>query len=140
MLCLDVNVLVHAANRNSHRHQAVRDWLGHVLTAPEPVVIPDVVTTGFVRIVTSPHVMPAPLTPDQAFALVDWLLSHARTMSVSGDEQTRVSFRRLVMSLSLRGNDVPDAWIAAIAMTTNATLVTFDRGFRRFPGLRVVEP
>ena len=140
MLCVDVNVLVHAANSASDRHGAVRDWLVGVLASPEPLVIPDVVTTGFIRIVTSPRVMPSPLHPDQAFALVDWLLGHPSAMSLSGDERTRLNFRHLVQSLALRGNDVPDAWIAALAMTANAALVTFDRRFRRFPGLRVLEP
>jgi predicted nucleic acid-binding protein len=33
---------------------------------------------------------------------------------------------------------VPDAWLAAVVSTSRATLMTFDRGFRRFPGLDVV--
>lgn len=140
MLCVDINVLVHAVNEGSDRHEEVRDWLGNALSSRTPLLVPDTVTTGFIRIVTSPRVMPSPLHPDQAFALVDWLLEHPSAMPLSGDGRARAVFRQLVQSLGLRGNDVPDAWIAALCIATNATIVTFDRGFRRFPGLQALEP
>lgn len=140
MICLDVNVLVHVTNQASDRHEVTRDWLGNVLASPEALIIPDAVTTRFIRLVTSPRVMPSPLHPDQAFALIDWLLDHPSTMSISGDARTRSAFRHLVQSLALRGNDVSDAWIAATAIASNSMLATFDRGFRRFPGVRVFEP
>jgi len=38
--------------------------------------------------------------------------------------------------LNLRGNLVPDAYLAAIAFEQRAELVTFDRGFGRYPRLR----
>jgi len=140
MLCVDVNVLVHAVNEVSDRHGEVRDWLHGALSSRAPVFIPDIVTTGFVRVVTSPRIMPSPLHPDQAFALIDWLLEHPSAMPLAGDGRARVVFRQLVQSLGLRGNDVPHAWIAALSIATNATLATFDRGFRRFPGLQLLEP
>lgn len=140
MLCVDINVLVHAVNEGSDRHEEVRDWLGNALSSRTPLLVPDTVTTGFIRIVTSPRVMPSPLHPDQAFALVDWLLEHPSAMPLSGDGRARAVFRQLVQSLGLRGNDVPDAWIAALCIATTATIVTFDRGFRRFPGLQALEP
>ena len=37
---------------------------------------------------------------------------------------------------SARGNDVPDAYLAALAIEQGATWITTDRGFARFPGLR----
>ena len=140
MICVDVNVLIHAANVVSPHHSGVRAWLAAVLASREPLVIPDAVATGFVRIVTNGRIMPSPLHPDEAFALVDWLLDHPRVTPHSGDDATRIAFRDLVRSLGLRGNDIPDAWIAASAMSTHATLATYDRGFRRFPGLRVIAP
>ncbi|CAA9531980.1 MAG: hypothetical protein AVDCRST_MAG67-4365 [uncultured Solirubrobacteraceae bacterium] len=35
----------------------------------------------------------------------------------------------------LRGNLVPDAYLAALALQQRAGLVTFDRGFGRYPRL-----
>jgi predicted nucleic acid-binding protein len=46
----------------------------------------------------------------------------------------------LCVDLKLRGNDVNDAHLAALALENNATLVTADRGFGRFSSLRVFDP
>ena len=48
--------------------------------------------------------------------------------------------RELVLGLGLRASDVPDAHLAALALERNATLATLDRGFARFPGLRLLDP
>jgi len=45
-------------------------------------------------------------------------------------------FRKLWHDASARGNLVPDAFLAALAIEQGATWVTTDRGFARFPGLR----
>jgi predicted nucleic acid-binding protein len=42
--------------------------------------------------------------------------------------------------LSLAGNDINDAWLAALAIEQGATLVSLDRGFARFPGLSWFQP
>jgi len=41
----------------------------------------------------------------------------------------------LCRELKLRGNLVPDAYLAALALEERAQLVTFDRGFGRYPRL-----
>lgn len=43
-----------------------------------------------------------------------------------------------VPDLTLRANDIPDAFLAATAIDLGARLATFDQGFRRFPGLTVI--
>ena len=48
--------------------------------------------------------------------------------------------RELVLGLGLRASDVPDAHLAALALERNAILATLDRGFARFPGLRLLDP
>jgi predicted nucleic acid-binding protein len=45
-------------------------------------------------------------------------------------------FSRLCREVGARGNVVPDAFHAALAIEHGATWVTTDRGFARFPGLR----
>ena len=46
-------------------------------------------------------------------------------------------FSVLLASGDFRGNAVHDALLAAAALDLGATLVTSDRGFGRFAGLRV---
>jgi predicted nucleic acid-binding protein len=40
----------------------------------------------------------------------------------------------------VRGNLVPDAWLAALARSHGCRLATADRGFARFPGLDWFDP
>ena len=39
-----------------------------------------------------------------------------------------------------KGNDIPDAYHAALAMEWNFEWVTSDKGFKRFKGLKVRHP
>jgi predicted nucleic acid-binding protein len=55
-------------------------------------------------------------------------------------ERHRSIFQDLCQRLSLRGNDIPDAYLAAIALEQGVVWVTSDRGFARFPGLRLEHP
>lgn len=48
-------------------------------------------------------------------------------------------FSQIVGEHRLRGDDVPDAYYAAIALEQGATVVTADRGFARF-GVRTLDP
>lgn len=49
-------------------------------------------------------------------------------------------FADLVLLTRARANVVPDAYLAALAIEHGATLVTRDRAFARFPGLRTLDP
>ena len=48
--------------------------------------------------------------------------------------------RKVLSDGDARGNIVPDAHIAAIAIDHGATVATHDRGFARFTGLRWLDP
>jgi len=49
-------------------------------------------------------------------------------------------FMECLEMISAKGNDVPDAYHAALAMEWGCDWVTTDKGFRRFKGLRVRHP
>ena len=46
----------------------------------------------------------------------------------------------LAATPGLRSEDVPDVELAALAIEHGLTLASHDRGFRRFTGLRVLDP
>jgi predicted nucleic acid-binding protein len=56
-----------------------------------------------------------------------------------GDKHWRL-FATLCRKAEARGNLIPDAYHAALAMETGCEWVTLDRGFARFPGLRLLHP
>jgi predicted nucleic acid-binding protein len=49
-------------------------------------------------------------------------------------------FERLCVTAGAKGNLVPDAHLAALAIESGSELVTTDRDFSRFPGLRWRHP
>jgi hypothetical protein len=56
-----------------------------------------------------------------------------------GSDQWRI-FRRLCGAAGAKGNLVPDAWFAALAIERGCEWITTDRDFARFPGLRWRHP
>ena len=56
-----------------------------------------------------------------------------------GREHWRI-FENLCRDLGARGNVIPDAFLAAMAIEVGATFITTDAGFARFPGLRWRRP
>lgn len=140
MLCVDVNVLVDGFRQDSGRHEAVREWLLDRRTAGDFVIVHDAVAASFVRIVTNPRIWIRPTSSRDAQGFLAALLASPRfRMRHSTARQWRI-FGELVEELGLGGDDVADAFIAAGALDAGATFVTGDRGFRRFPRLRVLDP
>lgn len=136
MILLDVNVLVHSARRGSPQHQVARQVLLDVLTGDRPVGMLDETLTAAVRILTHPRLGPAQ-TPGEALSFCTSVRDAPATTHLVPPDAAWGAFAELVRRLDLCANDIPDAWLAAVARTSDATLLTFDRGFRRFEGLDV---
>jgi predicted nucleic acid-binding protein len=88
------------------------------------------VLASFLRLVTSPKIFKIPTPVEDAVAFVDALLaSPGVQLAQLGPEWSRL--RQLCLEKSLRGNDVPDAWLSSAVVQLGEHLVTFDRDFRR---------
>lgn len=140
MLCVDVNILVDAHRPDGLRHENARAWLENARTGAEPLGVPRLVASGFLRIVTHPRVFREPTPPAVAWSFVDALYASPSVISLGPEHRHWNIFSELASNSDLRGNDLPDAYLAAIAIEHGATFVTSDRGFARFPGLRVQIP
>jgi toxin-antitoxin system PIN domain toxin len=132
----DVNVLV-AASRSDHPHHRVaRAWLeGAVAGAGSggSLVFLPMVLAGFLRLVTSPKIFQSPTPVEDAVAFVDALLAVPGVrVPPLGAEWPRL--RQLCLDKQLKGNAVPDAWIAAATIHLSEHLVSFDRDFRKLIG------
>ena len=141
----DVNVLV-AASRSDHPHHGVAlGWLGGALDVCARgggfSVLP-MVAAGVVRLVTHPRVFRVPTPTAEALSFVRAVLDapgvERRALGAEWEP-----FADLCRTHHLRGNAVPDAWIAAAVRQHHEHLVTFDRGFRRLlpaSDLTLLEP
>jgi len=129
----DVNVLV-AASRTDHPHHAVaRHWLEAAVAASATITLMPMVLASFLRLVSSPRIFKEPTPVEDAVAFVDALLAAPGVQLASlGPEWSLL--RKLCVERQLRGNAVPDAWLAAATLQYGEHLVTFDRDFRKLLG------
>jgi hypothetical protein len=140
VLLPDLNVLISAHRADSPLHATCRDWLRGVYAGEEPFGLCAPVLIGLVRILTHPRVFRPPDTHDQAFAFVRSLLGHPNALLLNpGRDHVRL-FEESCRAAEARGDLVADAYLAALAIETGAELVSADRDFARFPGLRWRSP
>lgn len=138
--CVDVNVLVYAHRPDSPDHDLHRVWLDAARAGREPLGIAPMVGSGFLRVVTHPRIFRDPTPLADALAFVEAVRSSPASVDVVPGERHWSIFTGLCAATSARGNTIPDAFLASIAIEQSATWVTADRGFARFPGLRVEHP
>lgn len=141
MILPDVNVLAYAFRREAADHERYATWLTEVAAGLDDLAIVDSVLVGFVRIVTNPRIFEDPAPTAEALRFVDVLRSAGRARPLHATEATWSAFASLAHGdRQVRGNLVPDAWLAALAVTHGCRLATADRGFSRFPGLDWFDP
>lgn len=129
----DVNVLVAASRTDHPHHEVARAWLEESLgtsgTGAAFTLMP-MVLASFLRIVTSPKIFQIPTPVEDAVAFLDALLATPGVeLAQLGPEWSKL--RQLCLEKSLRGNDIPDAWLSSAVAQLGEHLVTFDRDFRR---------
>lgn len=140
MILADVNVLVYASRDDLSEHAEYRAWLEQMVGAPEPFAISDAVLASQLRIVTDPRLFGVPTPMDQALEFVESLRAQPRARLITPGEDHWSIFSALCRSSGARGNLVPDAWLAALAIEHGCEFVTADKDFARFEGLRWRHP
>ena len=140
MRCVDVNVLAYAHRPESPDHERYREWLEQVRRDDEPLALSSLVLCGFLRVVTHHRVFREPTPLATAVDFVEALRSSPNAVPVSPGERHWDIFMELCREVGAHGNDVPDAYHAAIAVEHGATWYSADRGFARFRSLRWLHP
>jgi len=140
MVLPDVNVLVYAHRRDAPDHEHYRAWLEETINGDEAYGLADLVLSGFLRVVTHPRVFnPASLMED-ALQFVLALRERPNRVAVTPGPRHWELFSGLCRTAGARGNLVPDAYFAALAIESGSEWITTDRDFSRFPGLRWRHP
>jgi hypothetical protein len=139
ILC-DVNVLVYAHRSDTQRHEEYRAWLERAISGPAPFASSALVLSGFVRIVTHPRIFRDPTPLDEALGFVEAIRARETHVALQPGLRHWSIFLDLCRHARVRGNLVPDAWFAALAIEAGAEWITTDGDFRRFPGLAVRHP
>lgn len=140
MLIPDVNVLVYAHRRDAADHERYRAWLEDTANSDVAFGLADLVLAGFVRVVTHPRVFRTPTPLALALEFVETLRSRPNAVLIAPDERHWDIFTRLCQSTGARGNIVPDAYLAALAIESGSEWITTDHDYARFDGLRWRHP
>jgi toxin-antitoxin system PIN domain toxin len=140
MMLMDVNVLVYAHREDAQDHRMYLDWLESVINSNIAYGFSELVLSGFIRVVTHPKVFEKPSSLAVAIAFAQQIRSAGHAVCLAPGNSHWDLFLKCVQSISAQGNDIPDAYHAALALEWDCDWVTTDKGFRRFKGLRVRHP
>jgi toxin-antitoxin system PIN domain toxin len=136
----DVNVLLYALREDSSRHRQYCTWLEQALNGEERIALFEPVLASVLRVGTHPAIYKPPTPRRIVEAFIDTCLAAPAAVSLRPDERHWPLFRDLCSRADCRGNLVQDAYLAALALEHNATFVTTDRDYSRFPRLRWRHP
>lgn len=142
MNLVDTNILIYATFADAPEHGLARGWLEGEFAKPDGAAVfcwP--VVYSFVRLITSARVFgTSAVSVAHGWATVGSYLAHPSVRIVAPGAGHREIATELAATPGLRSDDVPDIELAALAIEHGLVLASHDHGFRRFAGLRTIDP
>ena len=138
---LDANILIYASNKDSTCHDKAVEFLGTCMSEPDPLYLCWPTIFAYLRIATHPSIFASPLSPRDAMGNIASLRSASHVRFILEGEDFWDFYEQSCEGLSVRGNLVPDAHIAALLREQGVKRIySRDRDFLKFPFLKVVDP
>ena len=140
MILLDSNVLVYASVPQDPRHPACRNAVAEAARRPREFCVTWVNLFEYLRVVTHPKVLSAPLPFSDAFENLRGLASRV-TLIHPGERHLEYVARVAADLAPVRGDQVFDCRIAAILLENGGSrILSFDTRLRRVGSLQVESP
>ena len=140
MFLMDVNVLVYAYREDVAHHTVCHRWLEAVVNSQMAFAYSELVLSGFLRVVTHPKIFEMPASLSSAMLFVEQLRTAPNAVCIAPGARHWPIFVDCLQQIGAKGNDIPDAYHAALALEWNCEWVTMDKGFKRFKGLKSKNP
>ena len=140
MKLLDANILRYAYDSDSVHHTVCRSWLEAAFNSDEISPCHRQTLLAFVRISTSSRATKRPLQSAEACTVVSSWLDQANVSVIGAGDRLWTLLRDQILEAQVTGPLVTDAALAALALEHGATLCSVDRDFRRFRGLKLIDP
>ena len=141
MRAVDTNILIYAEIRNSRHHARARAVLTACAQGAAAWAIPWPCVYEFLRVVTHPRVYHPPVAVDVALTDLRALLASPSLILLSETPRHPEVMASVARRSGVTGNLLHDAHIAALCLEHGVSeLVTGDRDFARFEGVRVTDP
>jgi toxin-antitoxin system PIN domain toxin len=139
-MLVDANLLLYAVDTESPFHARASDWLNSQLNGDQSVGLPWQSLGAFLRIVTRPGISVQPSTPAEAWQTVeDWLACDVTWIPTPTERHAEI-LGGLIKRYQLRGNLIPDAQLAALAIEHGIEVCSADTDFARFTEVRWHNP
>jgi toxin-antitoxin system PIN domain toxin len=140
MTIIDANLLLYAYNADAPQQPAAARWLRELFESGETIALPWMTLWAFVRISTNSRIWDNPRPAKAAFRLVrEWLAQPGVVVLQPGPRHAEV-LELLTVKHGATGALFTDAVLAALAIENGAVLASTDQDFRRFAGLRWLNP
>jgi toxin-antitoxin system PIN domain toxin len=140
VILLDANVLIYAVDADAPQHAKARRWLESTLSGDISVGLPWIVALAFLRVTTRAGVLRHQLSAEQAVGFIDEWLAQPYVELVGPGAGHWPLLKKLLREAGAAGNLTSDAHLAALAIEGGWQLATTDHDFRRFAGVRLVNP
>lgn len=141
MIAVDTNVLVYASRIETEFHKSAAQLITQLAESERPWAIPWPCVYEYLRVVTHPRLFKRPSTQAEAIGGLN-LLSGSPSLTFIGPGP--LHFSALIDAAEqsgAKGNLFFDVHIAAICREHGITeILTMDRDFSRFSGVRVRRP
>ncbi|HUP01116.1 MAG TPA: type II toxin-antitoxin system VapC family toxin [Gemmatimonadota bacterium] len=140
MILTDVNVLVYAHREEMPDHDRYRGWLERTLESAAAYGMAELVLSCFLRIVTHPAIFPMPTPLDRALGFCAAVRNRRNCVRIAPGDRHWGIYTGLCRTAGTKGNLIPDAYLAALAIESGSEWATTDRDYARFPDLRWFHP
>ena len=132
----DVNLWIALTVSGHVHHNTATAWLEEA--GDEILAFCRVTQMGFLRLLTNERVMTEDVfTADQAWRLLERLRRHDRVIFSPEPPGLERTWQTMTTPHKTGANFWTDTYLAAFAMSSDCTLVTFDRGFHKHKKLPV---
>jgi len=132
MICFpDINVWIALVVVEHIHHEPATKWYGG--EESNTLIFSRVTQMGVLRLLTNSHVMGRDVvSASGAWTIMDQLRRNPDIRFAAEPPGIEKVWRNLTASPQSNVNLWTDAWLAAFAISTGYTLITFDRGFGRY--------
>jgi hypothetical protein len=137
---LDVNIVLPSHRQDHPDHPTARAWLDRLFERGDQFGVPWQVWWSFLRLSTHHRVFRVPTPLGEAFDYIRAVRSQPGHVSVEPGPGHARHLDDVCRSGEVVADLVPDAVLAALAVEHDGEIVSFDRDFARFPGLRWHQP
>ena len=140
MYLLDSNILVYANIQTLPEHPATSLWLKNAVNGNEAILLTESVILSFFRLTTNSGIFSPALSVEQCRQVFERLLAYPNVLLYKAEAQHYLQLAELMEKHKLTDKQTMDAHLVCIALATKAVLVTNDKGFGKFPYVKIINP